>query len=175
MWLKMEEINILINKSKLEKRIEEMGKQIAKDYEGKELVLVGILKGSVMFMAELAKNIKKSVALDFMDVSSYEGTESTGKIKINKDIRDSIEGKDVIIVEDIIDTGRTLTYVKEYLEQKNPNSVKIATMLSKPSRRVLELKVDYIGFAIEDKFVVGYGLDYNEQYRNLPYIGYIEG
>lgn len=171
----MEEINILINKSKLEKRIEEMGKQIAKDYEGKELVLVGILKGSVMFMAELAKNIKKSVALDFMDVSSYEGTESTGKIKINKDIRDSIEGKDVIIVEDIIDTGRTLTYVKEYLEQKNPNSVKIATMLSKPSRRVLELKVDYIGFAIEDKFVVGYGLDYNEQYRNLPYIGYIEG
>lgn len=171
----MEEINILINKSKLEKRIEEMGKQIAKDYEGKELILVGILKGSVMFMAELAKNIKKSVALDFMDVSSYEGTESTGKIKINKDIRDSIEGKDVIIVEDIIDTGRTLTYVKEYLEQKNPNSVKIATMLSKPSRRVLELKVDYIGFAIEDKFVVGYGLDYNEQYRNLPYIGYIEG
>lgn len=171
----MEEINILINKSKLEKRIEEMGKQIAKDYEGKELVLVGILKGSVMFMAELAKNIKKSVALDFMDASSYEGTESTGKIKINKDIRDSIEGKDVIIVEDIIDTGRTLTYVKEHLEQKNPNSVKIATMLSKPSRRVLELKVDYIGFAIEDKFVVGYGLDYNEQYRNLPYIGYIEG
>ncbi len=171
----MEEINILINKSKLEKRIEEMGKQIAKDYEGKELVLVGILKGSVIFMAELAKNIKKSVALDFMDVSSYEGTESTGKIKINKDIRDTIEGKDVIIVEDIIDTGRTLTYVKEYLAQKNPNSIKIATMLSKPSRRVLELKVDYIGFAIDDKFVVGYGLDYNEQYRNLPYIGYIEG
>lgn len=171
----MEEINILINKSKLEKRIEEMGKQIAKDYEGKELVLVGILKGSVIFMAELAKNIKKSVALDFMDVSSYEGTESTGKIKINKDIRDTIEGKDVIIVEDIIDTGRTLTYVKEYLAQKNPNSIKIATMLSKPSRRVLELNVDYIGFAIEDKFVVGYGLDYNEQYRNLPYIGYIEG
>lgn len=166
---------MLINKSKLEKRIEEMGKQIAKDYEGKELVLVGILKGSVIFMAELAKNIKKSVALDFMDVSSYEGTESTGKIKINKDIRDTIEGKDVIIVEDIIDTGRTLTYVKEYLAQKNPNSIKIATMLSKPSRRVLELKVDYIGFAIDDKFVVGYGLDYNEQYRNLPYIGYIEG
>ena len=171
----MEEINILINKSKLEKRIEEMGKQIAKDYEGKDLVLVGILKGSVIFMAELAKNIKKSVALDFMDVSSYEGTESTGKIKINKDIRDTIEAKDVIIVEDIIDTGRTLTYVKEYLAQKNPNSIKIATMLSKPSRRVLELKVDYIGFAIDDKFVVGYGLDYNEQYRNLPYIGYIEG
>lgn len=170
----MGEINILINKAKLEKRIEEMGKQIQKDYEGKEIVFIGILKGSVMFMSELAKNIKSSIILDFMDVSSYEGTESTGKIKINKDIRDSIEGKDVIIVEDIIDTGRTLTYVREYLKQKNPNSVKIATMLSKPSRRVMELEVDYIGFAIEDKFVVGYGLDYNEKYRNLPYIGYIE-
>lgn len=170
----MGEINVLINKAKLEKRIEEMGKQIQKDYEGKEIVFVGILKGSVMFMSELAKNIKSSVELDFMDVSSYEGTESTKKVKINKDIRNSIEGKDVIIVEDIIDTGRTLTYVLEYLKQKNPNSVKIATMLSKPSRRVMELNVDYIGFAIEDKFVVGYGLDYNEKYRNLPYIGYIE-
>lgn len=170
----MGKINVLINQAKLEKRIEELARQIQKDHEGKELVFIGILKGSVMFMTELAKNIKSSVALDFMDVSSYEGTESTGKVKINKDIRDSIEGKDVIIVEDIIDTGRTLTYVLEYLKQKKPNSIKIATMLSKPSRRVMELHVDYIGFAIEDKFVVGYGLDYNEKYRNLPYIGYIE-
>ncbi len=170
----MGEINVLINKAKLERRIEEMAKQIQKDYEGKEIVFIGILKGSVIFMTQLAKNIKSSVALDFMDVSSYEGTESTGNIKINKDIRDSIEGKDVIIVEDIIDTGRTLTYVREHLKQKNPNSIKIATMLSKPSRRVMELEVDYIGFAIEDKFVVGYGLDYNEKHRNLPYIGYIE-
>ena len=161
------EINILINKSKLEKRIE-------KDYQGKELVFVGILKGSVMFMSELAKNVKSNVELDFMDVSSYQGTQSTGTVTINKDIRNSIEGKDVILVEDIIDTGRTLTYVLEYLKQKNPNSIKIATMLSKPSRRVMELNVDYIGFSIEDKFVVGYGLDYNEKYRNLPYIGYIE-
>ena len=170
----MGEINILINKSKLEKRIEELGKQIEKDYEGKEIVLVGILKGSVIFMSELAKNIKGNVEIDFMEASSYEGTESTGNVKINKDIKNSIEGKDVIIVEDIIDTGRTLTYVSEYLKQKNPNSIKIATMLSKPSRRVIELNVDYIGFSIEDKFVVGYGLDYNEKYRNLPYIGYIE-
>ena len=170
----MKEINILINKAKLEKRIEELARQIEKDYKGEEIVLVGILKGSVMFMAELAKKIRNNVILDFMDVSSYEGTESTGKIKINKDIRDSIEGKDVIIVEDIIDTGRTLTEVIEYLKQKKPNSLKIATMLSKPSRRIKELNVDYIGFAIEDKFVVGYGLDYNEKYRNLPYIGYIE-
>ncbi|MCI8636278.1 MAG: hypoxanthine phosphoribosyltransferase [Clostridia bacterium] len=168
------EINILINKSKLEKRIEELGKQIEKDYQGKELVFVGILKGSVMFMSELAKNVKSNVELDFMDVSSYQGTQSTGTVTINKDIRNSIEGKDVILVEDIIDTGRTLTYVLEYLKQKNPNSIKIATMLSKPSRRVMELNVDYIGFSIEDKFVVGYGLDYNEKYRNLPYIGYIE-
>ena len=109
-----------------------------------------------------------------MDVSSYKGTESTGTVKINKDIRNSIEGKEVIIVEDIIDTGRTLTYVLEYLKQKNPNSIKIVTMLSKPSRRVMELNVDYIGFSIDDKFVVGYGLDYNEKYRNLPYIGYVE-
>ncbi|MCI8384685.1 MAG: hypoxanthine phosphoribosyltransferase [Clostridia bacterium] len=170
----MGEISILINKAKLEKRIEEMGKQIYKDYQGKEIVFIGILKGSVMFMTELAKNIKSNVILDFMDVSSYEGTESTGNVKINKDIRNSIEGKDVIIVEDIIDTGRTLTAVREYLKQKNPNSIRIATMLSKPSRRIMELNVDYIGFAIEDKFVVGYGLDYNEKYRNLPYIGAIE-
>ena len=170
----MGEINVLINKAKLEKRIEELAKQIEKDHEGKEIIFIGILKGCVMFMTQLAKNIKTSVELDFMDVSSYEGTESTGKVKINKDIRNSIEGKNVIIVEDIIDTGRTLTYVLEYLKQKNPNSIKIATMLSKPSRRVMELNVEYIGFAIEDKFVVGYGLDYNEKYRNLPYIGYVE-
>jgi len=170
----MKEINVLINKIKLEKRIEEIAKQIDKDYEGKEIVLIGILKGSVMFMAELAKNIKSNVELDFMDVSSYEGTESTGNVKIKKDIRNSIEGKEVVIVEDIIDTGRTLTYVIEHLKQKNPNSIKIATMLSKPSRRVIELDVDYIGFTIEDKFVIGYGLDYDEKFRNLPYIGYIE-
>ena len=170
----MKEIEILINESRLEKRIEELGKQIEKDYKGKEIVFIGILKGSVMFMTQLAKSIKNSVEFDFMDVSSYEGTESTGKIKVNKDIRNSIEGKDIIIVEDIIDTGRTLTYLIEYLKQKNPSSLKIATMLSKPSRRVMELNVDYIGFAIDDKFVVGYGLDYNEKYRKLPYIGYIE-
>ena len=170
----MNEINVLINKAKLEKRIEELARQIEKDYKDEEIVFVGILKGSVIFMSELAKNMKRSVEMDFMDVSSYHGTESTGNVIINKDIRNSIEGKNVIIVEDIIDTGRTLTYVLEHLKQKNPKSVKIVTMLSKPSRRVLELNVDYIGFSIEDKFVVGYGLDYNEKYRNLPYIGYIE-
>lgn len=168
------EVNVLINKARLENRIEEMAKQIEKDYEGKDIVFIGILKGSVMFMTELAKNIKNNVEMDFMDVSSYEGTESSGDVRINSDIRNSIKGKDVIIIEDIIDTGRTLTYLIEYLKQKNPNSLKIATMLSKPSRRIMELNVDYIGFSINDEFVVGYGLDYNEKYRNLPYIGYIE-
>ncbi len=170
----MKEINVLINKTKLEKRIEEIGKQIEEDYKGKDIVFVGILKGSVFFMTELAKNIKNNIEFDFIDATSYHGTESTGNVKINKDIRNSIEGKDVIIVEDIIDTGRTLTYILEHLKQKAPNSIRIATMLSKPSRRVLELNVDYIGFSIEDKYVIGYGLDYNEQYRNLPYIGYFE-
>lgn len=170
----MDNIKVLINEKRLEKRIKEIAEKIEKDYEGKEIVFIGILKGSVMFMTELAKNIKSDVQFDFMDVSSYEGTESTGTIKVNKDLRDSIEGKDVIIVEDIIDTGRTLTYLLDYLKKKNPKSIRIATMLSKPSRRVLELNVDYIGFSIEDKFVVGYGLDYDEKYRNVPFIGYIE-
>lgn len=170
----MEEVQILINKARLEKRIGELAKKIEKDYEGKDIVFVGILKGSVMFMTELAKRINNNIELDFMDVSSYEGTESTGKVKINKDIRCCIKGKEVIIIEDIIDTGRTLTYIMQYLKEKEPKSLKIATMLSKPSRRIMELDVNYIGFCIEDKFVVGYGLDYNEKYRNLPYIGYIE-
>lgn len=170
----MQKINILINEKRLEKRIEELGKEIERDYEGKDIVFIGILKGSVMFMAQLAKNIKNNMEFEFMEVASYEGKESTGKIKINKDINDSIKGKNVIIVEDIIDTGRTLTYLVEYLKQKEPKSLKIVTMLSKPSKRIMELNVDYIGFSIDDKFVIGYGLDYNQKYRNLPYIGYIE-
>lgn len=170
----MKEINVLINESRIEKRVKEIAKQIEKDYKGKEIVLIGILKGSIMFITDLARNIKNNLELDFLEVSSYEGTESTGRVKINKDIRNSIEGKDVIIVEDIIDTGRTLTFLLEYLKHKNPSSIKIATMLSKPSRRIMELDVDYIGFSIKDEFVIGYGLDYNEKYRNLPYIGYID-
>lgn len=170
----MDEIKILINEARLEKRIIELAKEIEKDYEGRDIVFLGVLKGCAMFLTELAKKIKNDVAFEFIEVSSYEGTDSTGNIKINKDIIASIEGKDVIIVEDIIDTGRTLSFLVDLIKSKNPNSVKIATLLSKPSRRVIELNVDYIGFKIEDKFVVGYGLDYNQKYRNLPYIGYIE-
>lgn len=170
----MENINVLINKSRLEKRLDEMAKEIEQDYEGKDIVFLGILKGSVPFMWELAKRIKNNIITEFIEVSSYKGTESTGTITLHKDIQSSIEGKDVIIVEDIVDTGRTLDYLLKFLKEKNPNSVKIATLLSKPSRRVIELNVDYIGFKIEDKFVVGFGLDYDQNLRNLPYIGYIE-
>lgn len=170
----MENINILINKARLDKRLDELAKEIEKDYEGKSIVLLGVLKGSVPFMWELAKRIKNEMEFEFIEVSSYEGTESSGKIKIHKNIDKSIEGKDVLIVEDIIDTGNTLDFLLEYLKQKNPNSIKITTLLSKPSRRVKELNVDYIGFKIEDKFVVGFGLDYNQKYRNLPYIAYID-
>lgn len=170
----MKNINILINKARLEKRIDEMAKEIEKDYEGKEIVFLGILKGSVPFMWELAKRIKNNVIFEFIEVSSYKGTESTGTVTLHKDIKDSIEGKDVIIIEDIVDTGRTIDFLLKHLKGKGVNSIKIATLLSKPSRRVIELNVNYIGFKIEDKFVVGYGLDYDQNLRNLPYIGYIE-
>ena len=170
----MKNISVLINKARIEKRIEEMAKEIEKDYEGKEIVLLGILKGSVPFMWELAKRISNDVEFEFIEVSSYKGTESTGTVTLHKDIKNSIEGKDVLIVEDIVDTGRTLEFLINHLKEKNANSIKIATLLSKPSRRIVELDVNYIGFKIDDKFVVGYGLDYDQKLRNLPYIGYIE-
>lgn len=167
-------MNVLINESRINRRIEEMAKEIEKDFKEKEIVFIGVLRGAVPFMWELAKRIKNDITFEFIEVSSYEGTESTGKIKINKDITNSIKDKNVLIVEDIIDTGRTLTFLKKYIEEKGAKSVKIATLLSKPSRRIVDLDVNYIGFKIEDNFVVGFGLDYNQKYRNLPYIGYIE-
>ena len=170
----MENVNVLINSARIEKRLDEIAKEIEKDYEGKEIVFLGILKGSVPFMWELAKRIKNNVIFEFIEVSSYKGTESTGEVVLHKDVKDSIEGKDVIIIEDIVDTGRTLDFLLKLLKDKNPNSIKIATLLSKPSRRVIELNVDYIGFKIDDVFVVGYGLDYDQNLRNLPYVGYIE-
>lgn len=170
----MEDLKVLINEEKLEKRIEELARQIEKDYEGKDIVFLGILKGSIPFMWELAKKVKNNVIFEFIEVSSYEGTESTGKVTLHKDIKQSIEGKDVLIIEDIIDTGRTLSFLLEHLKEKNPNSIKIATLLSKPSRRVINIDVDYIGFEIEDKFVIGFGLDDDQNRRNLPYVGYKE-
>ena len=170
----MEKIKVLISEEQINKRLDELANQLMKEYEGKELMFLCILKGSIFFTVELAKKIKNNIKFEFIEVSSYEGHESTGKIKLNKDISQSIEGKDVVIIEDIVDTGRTLYYLKEYLLQKKPASLKICALLDKPSRRVSPVEADYIGFTIENKFVIGYGLDDEQNYRNLNYIGYIE-
>lgn len=167
----MKKIDVLINSAEIEKRLDEIANQIMKDYKGEELVFVGILKGASMFLVELAKRIKTSVEFEFIQVKSYEGTESSEKIEILQDLTGKIEGKNVIIIEDIIDTGRTLEYLINSLKNYNPKSLKMACLLSKSARRVVELNVDYIGFSIPDEFVIGYGMDYNEKYRNLPYIG----
>ena len=143
-----------------------------KDYEGKNLVCVGLLKGSVVFMADLIKTIDIDLSIDFMKVSSYGGgTDSTGVVKILKDVDEEVTGKDVLLVEDIVDTGLTIANVKEFIAKKKPNSVKVCTLLDKPSRRKVDVKADYSGFEIPDAFVIGYGLDYAEKYRNLPYVG----
>ncbi len=168
------EIKELISKEKIEKRIEELAEQISRDYEGKNVEFIVVLKGAAIFAVELAMKLKPNVRFDFIEISSYSGTESTGVLKVNKDLKADIEGKDVLIVEDIIDTGRTLSYLKEYLLSKNPNSLKICTLVSKPSRRIVDVPIDYNGFEIEDKFLVGHGFDIDEDYRNMPYIGYIE-
>lgn len=172
----MEEIKVLIDEEKLHKRVDEIAHQIENEYKGKEIIFICILKGSVFFTVDLAKRINGNVKLEFIKVSSYNsGTESSGEIKMQLDLKDSIQGKDVIVIEDIIDTGRTLSYLIEYLKMKKPNSVKLCALLDKPERRVKKnVKVDYTGFQIPDEFVVGYGLDVDEKYRNLPYIGYIE-
>lgn len=170
-----ETIRVLIEEEKLNKRIAELGAQISRDYAGQEVTLICILKGSVFFTCELAKRITVPVALDFMSVSSYgSSTMSSGKIEVKKDLDESIENKNIIIIEDIIDTGRTLKYLLEDLRKRNPKSLKLCTMLDKPDRRVVEVATDYTGFEIPDEFVVGYGLDYDQKYRNLPYIGILD-
>lgn len=168
------EIKTLINEKDLTSRIQEVAKEIQEDFNGEELVFICILKGAAFFATELAKNVTSSVIMDFMKVSSYSGTESTGKLNFTLDLSQNIENKNVIIVEDIIDTGRTLSYLKEYLKSKKPKALKICTMLDKKERREFKLEPDYTCFDIPDKFVIGYGLDYDEKYRNMPYIGYIE-
>ena len=168
-------IKTLISEKLLQERIKELAKQIEKDYENKEITIISVLRGAVFFTVDLSKNINNKINFEFIEVSSYgNNLESTGEIKINKDISEAIEGKDVLIVEDIIDTGRTLKYLKEYLQSKKAKSIKICTLINKPERREVEVDVDYIGFDIPNKFVLGYGLDYEGYYRNLPYIGYIE-
>lgn len=169
-------ISVMISEEEINKRVCEIAEQISKDYAGKEVRLICILKGSVFYTCELAKRITIPVTLDFMSVSSYgSGTVSSGTIKIKKDLDDDIEGLDVIVVEDIIDSGNTLSRLIPMLKERKPASLKITTLLDKPDRReVDDVTVDYVGFEIEDKFVVGYGLDYDQSYRDLPYIGVIE-
>lgn len=165
-------IETLISEEKLAARVAELGKQIEKDYQGKDLVCVGLLKGSVVFMTDLIKTINLDLKIDFMKVSSYgDGTDSTGIVKILKDVDEEVTGKDVLLIEDIVDTGLTLANVKEFMWKKKPNSIKICTLLDKPSRRKADVKAEYVGFEIPDAFVIGYGLDYAEHYRNLPFVG----
>ncbi len=165
---------ILISEEQIIARSKEMGQQITKDYEGKKPMLVALLKGSVPFIAELMKHIELDIEIDFMDVSSYSGTESKGDVRIDKDLTCSIQGLDIILVEDIVDTGHTLSKVVALLYQKGANSVKIASLLDKPERRVVDIKADYIGFEVPNYFVVGFGLDFNQKYRNLPYVGVLK-
>ena len=171
-----ETIRVLIPEEKVDQRIEELGKKISEDYAGRQIHMICILKGGVFFMCELAKRITVPVSLDFMCVGSYgDGTKSSGVVRIAKDLDESIEDKEVLIVEDIVDSGNTLYYLMDVLRKRNPASIRLCTLLDKPDRRVKDVKADYLGFEIPDEFVVGYGLDYAQKYRNLPYIGVVEG
>ncbi len=170
-----ERVRVMLSEEEVNQRIREIGEQISKDYEGKEVHLVCVLKGGTFFMCELAKRITVPVSLDFMSVSSYgNGTESTGAVKIVKDLDEPLMGKDVLIVEDIVDSGRTLSYLMELMRDRGPRSLALCTLLDKPDRRVVDVPVTYTGFRIPDEFVVGYGLDYAQRYRNLPFIGVVE-
>ena len=166
---------ILFTQEELARRVGELGEQITADYAGKEVAVASVLRGSYIFMADLTRAIQLPITVDFMAVSSYgSGTVSSGQVEIKKDLSDSIEGKDLIIVEDILDSGNTLYYLMDVLRARKPASIRICTMLDKPERRSKPITADYVGFSIPDAFVVGYGLDYDEKYRNLPYIGILK-
>ena len=169
----MDDIKVLIDEEKLEKRVKELAKEIEEDYKDKEINLICILKGSIMLTCDLAKNINRNVMIDFLRVSSYENDKSK-TISFVKGLLPDIKGKDIILIEDIIDSGKTMNFLVPLLSKMKPNSIKVCTLLDKPSRRTIPFEADYVGFTIEDKFVLGYGMDYNQQYRNLKFIGYIE-
>lgn len=168
------QIKTLISQEEIQERIKELARQIEKDYNSEEIVMIVILNGAAFFAMDLAKNITSSVLVDFMKISSYSGTQSTGNLKMKLDLSQDILDKNVLIVEDIVDTGRTLYYLKDYLLSKSPKSLKICTLLNKEERREFDISADYVAFDIPNKFVIGYGLDYDEKYRNLPYIAYVE-
>ncbi|AIY85158.1 MAG: hypoxanthine phosphoribosyltransferase [Clostridium baratii] len=166
---------VLFDEEQLSNKVRELGEQISKDYEGKDLLVVGVLKGSVVFAADLIKNINIPCEIDFMAVSSYgNSTESSGVVRILKDLDHSIEGKHVLLVEDIVDSGITLTYLLKYLKARKAESIEIVSLLNKPERRTADLEVKYIGFEVPNEFIVGYGIDYAEKYRNLPFIGVLK-
>lgn len=165
---------ILISEEEIVTRCKQLGKQISEDYSGSVPVVIGLLKGSVPFMAELIKHITIDCEMEFMDVSSYSGTESMGDVRILKDLDRSIKGCDVLIVEDIVDTGKTLQKVKELLYSKGANSVKVVSLLDKPDRRIVDIQAEYVGFTIPNEFVIGFGLDFNQKYRNLPFVGVLK-
>lgn len=166
--------NILISQEEILAKVAQVGERISRDFEGKNPVFVGVLKGCFIFMADLMRHVSVKCSVDFMAVSSYNGTSSTGAVKINKDLSEDIEGRHVIIVEDILDSGVTLSYLKQYLLVRKPASISIVTLMDKPSRRKADIYADYSCFEVPDAFVVGYGLDYYEHYRNLPYIGVLK-
>lgn len=169
-------LETLISEQDIQRRIEELGAQISKDYAGKEIIMLCVLKGGVMFMTDLSKRVDVPMKMEFMAVSSYgDEYKSSGIVKIIKDMDEPIDGKHILIVEDIIDSGRTLSYLKNILEGRNPKSVKICTLLDKPDQRVVDVDVDYVGFTIPDSFVIGYGLDYQQFYRDLPYVAVNKG
>ena len=170
-----ENIKVLISEEEMDRKIRELGAQISKDYEGKQVHMIGVLKGASFFMCELAKRITVPVSIDFMAVSSYgSSTKSSGVVRIVKDLDEPLLDKDVLVVEDIVDSGRTLNYLQELFRDRGIRSIRFCTLLDKPDRRVVDLDIDYVGFVIPDEFVVGYGMDYDQRYRNLPYIGTME-
>lgn len=170
-----EHVRVLLTEEEVDRRIQEIGDQISRDYAGKQVHLICVLKGGAFFMCELAKRITVPVSLDFMSVSSYgSATKSSGVVRIVKDLDEPLKDKDVLVVEDIVDSGRTLSYLLDMLKDRGPRSVRLCTLLDKPERRVVDVHVDYTCFQIPDEFVVGYGLDYDQRYRNLPYIGVVE-
>ena len=174
--MKEDILQVLLTEEQLQAKVSELGAQITKDYQGKNLLLVSVLKGSVVFMADLMRAVDMVCGIDFMNVSSYgSSTKTTGTVKIVKDLDIDIAGYDLLIVEDILDSGKTLSYIKKILIERKPNSIRICTLLDKPERRqVPDIKADYKGFIVPDEFVVGYGLDYDEKYRNLPYVGVLK-
>lgn len=165
----------LISKEELDRRITELAKQIDKDYLGKEITIICVMRGAVFFTVELTLKMKTKLKYEFITISSYEGTDTTGEVLLRTDLRDSIEGKDVLIVEDIVDTGRSMKYLIEHLKSKNPRTLKVCALANKQERREIEVQIDYLGFEVPNKYIVGFGFDIDNNYRNLPYVAYLEG